>query len=58
MIYEYYKSSLYEFQNGALTNKKDENQGSVNVLSYAALAKFDEENTLKVRTIITTTVPK
>ena len=55
---EYYQSVLCKFQNGNLTNKLGDNQGSSNVLSYTALAKFDDENTLKVRTIIATTVPK
>jgi len=48
MIDEHYESALCEFQNGDLTNKPGENQGSANVLSYAALAKFDDENTLKL----------
>ena len=58
MINGHYQSVHYNFQNGDLTNKLGENQGSVSVLSYTTLVKFDDKNTLKVRTIIITTVPK
>jgi len=48
LLDEHYESALCEFQNGGLTNKPGENQGSANVLSYAALANLDDESTLKL----------
>lgn len=48
LLDEHYESALCEFQNGDLTNKQGENQGSANVLSYAALSNLDEESTLKL----------
>mmetsp|Transcript_2712 Transcript_2712/g.2989 ORF Transcript_2712/g.2989 Transcript_2712/m.2989 type:complete len:218 (+) Transcript_2712:2-655(+) len=48
LLDEHYESALCEFQNGGLTNKPGENQGSANVLSYAALSNLDDESTLKL----------
>ena len=46
---EQYEYGLIEFKNGDLVNMPGENDGSAKVLSYAALAEFDKEMTLKVR---------
>ena len=45
---EQYEYGLIEFKNGDIVNKPGENDGSAKVLSYAALANFDKEMTLKV----------
>ncbi|KAL7451585.1 hypothetical protein ACHAWC_005517 [Mediolabrus comicus] len=45
---ENYEDGLIEFKNGDLVNKPNENHGSAKVLSYAALANFDQETTLKL----------
>jgi hypothetical protein len=45
---EQYEYGLIEFKNGDITNGPGENDGSAKVLSYAALAEFDKEMTLKV----------
>ena len=45
---ENYEDGLIEFKNGDLINKPNENHGSAKVLSYAALANFDQETTLKL----------
>lgn len=45
---EQYESGLIEFKNGDIVNMPGENEGSAKVLSYAALADFDKEMTLKV----------
>ena len=45
---EQYEHGLIEFKNGDLVNGPGENDGSAKVLSYAALADFDKETTLKV----------
>lgn len=50
---EQYEYGLIEFKNGDIVNKPGENDGSAKVLSYAALANFDKEMTLKVRTCCT-----
>ncbi|KAL7548902.1 hypothetical protein ACHAWF_012173 [Thalassiosira exigua] len=46
---EQYEYGLVEFKNGDVVNKPGENDGSAKALSYAALADFDKETTLKVR---------
>ena len=46
---EQYEYGLIEFKNGDVVNKPGENDGSAKVLSYAALAEFDKDTTLKVR---------
>merc|ERR1712176_1375278 len=48
MVDESYESQLLEFKNGDVVNKPGENDGSAKVLSYAALADFDKETTLKL----------
>jgi len=48
---EQYEYGLIEFKNGDVVNKPGENDGSAKVLSYAALAGFDKEMTLKVCTL-------
>jgi len=48
LIDEHYESALCEFQNGDVLNKPGENQGSANVLSYAALSNLDDESTVKL----------
>mmetsp|Transcript_29928 Transcript_29928/g.62989 ORF Transcript_29928/g.62989 Transcript_29928/m.62989 type:complete len:213 (+) Transcript_29928:56-694(+) len=45
---EQYESGLIEFKNGDIVNMPGENEGSAKVLSYAALADFDKEMTLKL----------
>lgn len=45
---EQYEYGLIEFKNGDVINKPGENDGSAKVLSYAALAGFDKDMTLKV----------
>ncbi|KAL7431334.1 hypothetical protein ACHAXH_002337 [Discostella pseudostelligera] len=45
---EQYEYGLIEFKNGDITNGPGENDGSAKVLSYAALAEFDKEMTLKL----------
>jgi hypothetical protein len=45
---ENYEDGLIEFKNGDIVNKPNENHGSAKVLSYAALADFDQETTLKL----------
>ncbi|KAL7509237.1 hypothetical protein ACHAXN_006261 [Cyclotella atomus] len=45
---EQYEYGLIEFKNGDIVNKPGENDGSAKVLSYAALANFDKEMTLKL----------
>jgi len=45
---EQYEYGLIEFKNGDITNGPGENDGSAKVLSYAALAEFDKDMTLKV----------
>lgn len=45
---EQYEYGLIEFKNGDIVNKPGENDGSAKVLSYAALANFDKDMTLKV----------
>lgn len=45
---EQYEYGLIEFKNGDIVNQPGENDGSAKVLSYAALAQFDKEMTLKV----------
>ncbi|KAL7549342.1 hypothetical protein ACHAWF_012635 [Thalassiosira exigua] len=45
---EQYEYGLVEFKNGDLVNKPGENDGSAKVLSYAALADFDKDTTLKL----------
>ena len=45
---EQYEYGLIEFKNGDVTNGPGENDGSAKVLSYAALAEFDKDTTLKV----------
>lgn len=45
---EQYEYGLIEFKNGDIINGPGENDGSAKVLSYAALAEFDKETTLKV----------
>jgi hypothetical protein len=46
---EQYEYGLIEFKNGDIQNNPGENDGSAKVLSYAALAEFDKDMTLKVR---------
>ena len=46
---EQYESGLVEFKNGDMVNMPGENDGSAKVLSYGALAEFDQSTTLKVR---------
>ena len=46
---EQYEYGLIDFKNGDIRNGPGENDGSAKVLSYAALAGFDKEMTLKVR---------
>mmetsp|Transcript_3682 Transcript_3682/g.7719 ORF Transcript_3682/g.7719 Transcript_3682/m.7719 type:complete len:213 (+) Transcript_3682:44-682(+) len=48
MIEKNYETGLLEFKNGDLLNKQGENEGSANILSYAALSNLDKENTLKL----------
>jgi hypothetical protein len=48
LIDTHYETQLLEFKNGDLLNKQEENQGSANLLSYAALSNMDKEMTLKV----------
>mmetsp|Transcript_38849 Transcript_38849/g.90348 ORF Transcript_38849/g.90348 Transcript_38849/m.90348 type:complete len:236 (+) Transcript_38849:347-1054(+) len=45
---ECYEYGLIEFKNGDIVNEPGENDGSAKVLSYAALANFDNETTLKL----------
>ena len=45
---EQYEDGLIEFKNGDIVNKAGENHGSAKVLSYAALAGFDKDMTLKL----------
>jgi hypothetical protein len=45
---EQYEYGLIEFKNGDTINGPGENDGSAKVLSYAALANFDKDMTLKV----------
>mmetsp|Transcript_35112 Transcript_35112/g.74087 ORF Transcript_35112/g.74087 Transcript_35112/m.74087 type:complete len:213 (-) Transcript_35112:147-785(-) len=45
---EQYEHGLIEFKNGDVVNMPGENDGSAKVLSYAALADFDKEMTLKL----------
>ena len=45
---EQYEYGLIEFKNGDIMNAPGENDGSAKVLSYAALAEFDKDMTLKV----------
>ncbi|EED89958.1 predicted protein [Thalassiosira pseudonana CCMP1335] len=45
---EQYEYGLIEFKNGDVLNAPGENDGSAKVLSYAALAQFDKEMTLKL----------
>ena len=45
---EQYEYGLIEFKNGDINNGPGENDGSAKVVSYAALAEFDKETTLKV----------
>ena len=45
---EQYEYGLIEFRNGDVVNGPGENDGSAKVLSYAALANFDKDMTLKV----------
>jgi hypothetical protein len=45
---EQYEDGLIEFKNGDVVNKPGENHGSAKVLSYAALAGFDKDMTLKL----------
>mmetsp|Transcript_35329 Transcript_35329/g.59990 ORF Transcript_35329/g.59990 Transcript_35329/m.59990 type:complete len:212 (+) Transcript_35329:38-673(+) len=45
---EQYEYGLIEFKNGDVTNMPGENDGSAKVLSYAALADFDKDMTLKL----------
>eukprot|EP00584_Thalassiosira_punctigera_P008337 CAMPEP_0172529752 /NCGR_PEP_ID=MMETSP1067-20121228/3743_1 /TAXON_ID=265564 ORGANISM="Thalassiosira punctigera, Strain Tpunct2005C2" /NCGR_SAMPLE_ID=MMETSP1067 /ASSEMBLY_ACC=CAM_ASM_000444 /LENGTH=210 /DNA_ID=CAMNT_0013313871 /DNA_START=35 /DNA_END=667 /DNA_ORIENTATION=+ len=45
---EQYEYGLIEFKNGDITNGPGENDGSAKVLSYAALADFDKDMTLKL----------
>ncbi|KAL3783449.1 hypothetical protein ACHAW5_004381 [Stephanodiscus triporus] len=45
---EQYEYGLIEFKNGDITNGPGENDGSAKVLSYAALANFDKDTTLKL----------
>jgi len=48
LVNEQYETGLLEFKNGDVVNKPGENEGSAQVLSYAALANFDKEMTLKL----------
>lgn len=48
----HFEDGLIEWQNGDIVNKQGENQGSANLLSYAALSNMDKETTLKVRVIM------
>mmetsp|Transcript_38850 Transcript_38850/g.90353 ORF Transcript_38850/g.90353 Transcript_38850/m.90353 type:complete len:202 (+) Transcript_38850:347-952(+) len=48
MVDECYEYGLIEFKNGDIVNEPGENDGSAKVLSYAALANFDNETTLKL----------
>ena len=48
MIDTHFESGLIEFKNGDVVNKPGENEGSAKLLSYAALADFDKETTLKL----------
>ncbi len=50
---EQYEAGLIEFKNGDIVNMPGENEGSAKVLSYAALADFDKEMTLKVSLRVT-----
>jgi hypothetical protein len=45
---EQYEYGLIEFKNGDIVNMPGENDGSAKVLSYAALAGFDKDMTLKL----------
>jgi len=48
LIDTHYEVGLIEFKNGDIVNKQGENEGSAKLLSYAALANFDQETTLKL----------
>jgi len=48
LIDEHYESALCEFTNGSIVNQPGDNQGSANVLSYAALSNLDDKSTLKL----------
>ena len=50
---EQYEYGLIEFKNGDIINMPGENEGSAKVLSYAALANFDKDTTLKVSFMLT-----
>jgi hypothetical protein len=50
---EQYEYGLIEFKNGDIVNMPGENDGSAKVLSYAALAGFDKDMTLKVNKLPT-----
>lgn len=50
---EQYEYGLIEFKNGDIVNMPGENDGSAKVLSYAALAGFDKDMTLKVNKLHT-----
>ena len=52
MCDEQYEYGLIEFKNGDIVNGPGENDGSAKVLSYAALADFDKDMTLKVRVLL------
>jgi hypothetical protein len=49
---EQYEYGLIEFKNGEVINKPGENDGTAKVLSYAALAGFDKDMTLKVSRMV------
>lgn len=49
---EQYEYGLIEFKNGQIKNNPGENDGSAKVLSYAALAEFDKDMTLKVSSFV------
>ena len=49
---EQYEYGLIEFKNGDINNAPGENDGSAKVLSYAALAEFDKDMTLKVSVVL------
>ena len=53
---EQYEYGLIEFKNGDVVNKPGENDGSAKVLSYAALADFDKDMTLKVCCVVVGTL--
>eukprot|EP00588_Corethron_pennatum_P003338 CAMPEP_0194288788 /NCGR_PEP_ID=MMETSP0169-20130528/37617_1 /TAXON_ID=218684 /ORGANISM="Corethron pennatum, Strain L29A3" /LENGTH=215 /DNA_ID=CAMNT_0039035889 /DNA_START=19 /DNA_END=666 /DNA_ORIENTATION=+ len=48
MVDECYEFGMIQFKNGDVVNAPGENDGSAKVLSYAALAEFDESTTLKL----------